>query len=149
MCRLTHVNIIKRTDTWNCSASTASSEKCQYVMVSWSFYNCVTTYSCERNSMQKHLYLFSIEPSSDMWQYVMVFMFACQCVEVDTCQQKTMKKQSETLSNEPMKCCVAICGGLFLSISVCGCRYLLTDHNEETIGTVVHLSHQEMSVNMC
>ena len=34
MCRLMPVNIIKRRDTWNCSASTASSENCQCVMVS-------------------------------------------------------------------------------------------------------------------
>ena len=35
-CRLTPLNIFKTRDTPNCSASTASSEKCQYVMVSWS-----------------------------------------------------------------------------------------------------------------
>ena len=51
MCRLTPVNIIKRRDTSNCSASTASSEKCQYVMVSWSVYDCVAAYTCERNSI--------------------------------------------------------------------------------------------------
>ena len=36
ICRLTPVNIIERTDTSNCSASTASSENCQWVMVYWS-----------------------------------------------------------------------------------------------------------------
>ena len=55
-------NIIKRRDTSNCSASTASSEKCQCVMVYWSVYDCVAAYTCERKSIQKHLYLFSIEP---------------------------------------------------------------------------------------
>ena len=33
ICKLTHVNIIERRDISNCSASTASSDKCQYVMV--------------------------------------------------------------------------------------------------------------------
>ena len=109
MRKLTHVKIIKRRDTSNFSASTASSDKCQYVMVSWSFYDSVLADSCERNSMQKHLYLFHIEP---------------------------------------IKRYVTICGGLRLSISVCECGYLSTDHNEETIGTVAHLTHQVMSVNM-
>ena len=109
MSKLTHVNIIKRRDTWNFSASTASSENCQYVMVCWSVYDCVAAYTCENNSIQKHLYLFSIEP---------------------------------------IKRYVTISGGLHLCISVCGCGYLSTDHNEETIRTVVHLSHQVMSVNM-
>ena len=62
MHKLTHVKIIKRRDTSNFSASTISSDKCQYVMVSWSFYDCVATDSCERDSIQKHLYLFRIEP---------------------------------------------------------------------------------------
>ena len=109
MRKLTHVRIIKRRDTSNYSASTASSDNCQYVMVSWSVYDCVAAYTCERNSMQKHLYLFSIEP---------------------------------------IKRYVTICGGLRLSISVCGWGYLSTDHNEETIGSVAHLIHQVMSVNM-
>ena len=68
-------------------------------MVSWSFYDCVATYTCERNSIQKHLYLLRIEPIKRYQQYVIVFIFASQSVEVDTCQQKTMKKQLETLSN--------------------------------------------------
>ena len=34
ICKLTHVNIFERRDISNCSASTASSDKCQYVMVS-------------------------------------------------------------------------------------------------------------------
>ena len=62
MRKLTSVKIIKRRDTSNCSASTASSDKCQYVMVSWSVYDFVAAYTCERKSIQKHLYLFSIEP---------------------------------------------------------------------------------------
>ena len=103
------VNIIKRRDTSNCSASTASSDKCQYVMVSWFVYDCVAADTCECNSIQKHLDVFSIEP---------------------------------------IKRYVTICGSLRLCISVCGCGYLLTDHNEETIGTLAHLSHQVMSVNM-
>ena len=45
-----------------------------------------------------------------------------------------------------------MCGNMrwsFFPISVCGCGYLLRDHNQETIGTVAQLSHQDMSVNMC
>ena len=109
MCKLTHVKIIKRRDTSNFSASIASSDKCHYVMVSWSFYDCVAAYTCESNSLHKNVYLLRIEP---------------------------------------IKRYVTICGGLRLSISVCGCGYLSTDHNEETMGTVAHLSHQVMSVNM-
>ena len=101
-CRLTPLNIIKTIDTLNCSASTASSENCQYVMVSWSVYDCVATYTCERNSIQKHLYLFTIEP---------------------------------------IKRYVTICGGLCLSILVCGCGYLSTYHNEETIKNLQQLTH--------
>ena len=78
-------------------------------MVCWSVYHCVAAYTCERNSMQKHLYLFRIEP---------------------------------------IKRYLTICGGLHLCISVCGCGYLSTEHNEETIGTLAHLSQQVMSVNM-
>ena len=109
MRKLTSVKIIKRRDTSNCSASTASSDKCKCVMVSRSVYDCVAAYTCECNSIQKHLYLLRIEP---------------------------------------IKRYLTICGGLRLCISVCGYGYLSTGHNEETIGTLTHLSHQVMFVNM-
>ena len=109
MRKLTHVRIIKRRDTSNYSASTASSDNCQYVMVSWSVYYCGAAYTCERNSIQKHLYLFNIEP---------------------------------------IKRYVTTCGGLHLSISVCGCGYLSTYHNEETIKNLQQLTHEVMCENM-
>ena len=60
ICRLTPVNIIERRDRLNWLTSTASSEKCQCVMVYWSVYECVAADTRQRNSIQKHLDMFSI-----------------------------------------------------------------------------------------
>ena len=86
LCRLTQVNIIKRRETPKCSASSASSDKCQYVMVYWSVYNCVAAYTCERKSIQKHLYLFSIEP-------IKPYVTICGGLHL----------------------CISVCGGVYLS----------------------------------
>ena len=49
MCRLMHVNIIEKRDRLNWLTSTASSEKCQCVMVYWSVYECVAADTRQRN----------------------------------------------------------------------------------------------------
>ena len=143
------VNIIKRRDTWNCSASTASSEKCQYVMVYLSVYDCVAAYTCERNSIQKHLYLFRIEPIK--W-YITICGSIRLCISVCGCGYLSKQNNEKIIRKLEQLAHAVMCGNMrwsFFPISVCGCGYLLRDHNQETIGTVAQLSHQDMSVNMC
>ena len=99
MRKLTSVKIIKRRDTSNCSASTASSDKCQYV---WCHGLSMTLWPhipVNANQSRNICTCSALNPLIDMWQYVVVFVVASQCVDVDTCQKKTMKTESETLSN--------------------------------------------------
>ena len=114
MCRLTPVNIIKRRDTSNCSASTASSEKCQYVMVSWSVYDCVAAYTCEHNSIQKHLYLFSIEPINP---YVTICGGLHFCISVCRGGYLSTENNEKTIRNVEQLTHAVMCGNMRWSFS--------------------------------
>ena len=60
ICRVKPVSIIEKRDRLNWLTSTATSENCQWVMVYWSVYECVTADTRQRNSIEKHLDMFSI-----------------------------------------------------------------------------------------
>ena len=114
MCILTHVNISKRRDILNCSASTASSDKCQYVMVSWSVYDCVATYTCECNLIHKHLYLFSIEP---MKRYLTICGILCLCISVCGGGYLSTEYNEKTIRNVEQLTHAVMCGNMRWSFS--------------------------------
>ena len=114
MHRLTIAKIIKRRDTSNCSASTASSEKCQYVMVSWSVYDCVAAYTCERNSIQKYLYLFSIEPINP---YVTICGGLRLCISVCGGRYLSKENNEKTIRNVEQLTHAVMCGNMQWSFS--------------------------------
>ena len=114
MRKLTSVKIIKRRDTSNCSASTASSDKCQYVMVSWSVYDCVPAYTCERKSIQKHLYLFSIEPIK---RYVTICGSIRLCISVCGCGYLSKENNEKTIRNVEQLTHAVMCGNMRWSFS--------------------------------
>ena len=114
MRKLTHVKIIKRRDTSNFSASIASSDKCQYVMMSWSVYDSVAAYTCERNSMQKHLYLFRIEPIK---RYVTICGSIRLCISVCGCGYLSKENNEKTIRNVEQLTHAVMCGNMQWSFS--------------------------------
>ena len=114
LCRLTQVNIIKRRETPKCSASTASSEKCQCVMVYWFVYDCVAAYTCERKSIQKHLYLFSIEPIK---RYVTICGSIRLCISVCGCGYLSKENNENTIRNVEQLTHAVMCGNMRWSFS--------------------------------
>ena len=71
-------------------------------------------------------------------QYVVVYLFLFQCVDTSSCEYILIKKQLEQFSIKAFKRFLSICGGLILSLSVCGSCRLWTEFNIETNGTVQH-----------
>ena len=65
--------------------------------------------------------LLSINPPSDSSQYVVVCICLFQCVDPVVCEQNWIRKQLELLSIKSSKWYLLVCGGLILSLSVCGC----------------------------
>ena len=114
LCRLTQVNIIKRRETPKCSASTASSEKCQCVMVYWSVYDCVAAYTCQRKSIQKHLYLFSIEPIKP---YVTICGGLRLCISVCGGVYLSKENNEKTIRNVEQLTHAVMCGNMRWSFS--------------------------------
>ena len=62
----------------------------------------------------------STNPPSDSSQYVVVCIFLFQCVDPVVCEQNLIKKQLKRLSIKSSNRYLSVCGGLFLSLSVCG-----------------------------
>ena len=114
MRKLTRVKIIKRRDTSNCSASSASSNKCQYVMVSWSFYDCVAAYKRECNWIQKHLYLFRIEPNK---LYVTICGGLCLCISVCGGGYLSTENNEKKIRNVAQLSHAVMCGNMRWSFS--------------------------------
>ena len=114
MRKLTSVKIIKRRDTSNCSASTASSDNFEYVMVSWSVYDCVAAYTCQHNSIQKHLYLFRIEPIK---RYMTICGSIRLCISVCGCGYLSKENNEKTIRNIEQLTHAVMCGNMRWSFS--------------------------------
>ena len=83
-------------------------------MVSWSVYDCVATYTCERNSIQKHLYLFRIEPIK---RYVTICGSIRLCISVCGCGYLSKENNEKTIRNVEQLTHTVMCGNMRWSFS--------------------------------
>ena len=83
-------------------------------MVSWSVYDCVAAYTCEYNLIQKHLYLFSIEPIK--W-YVTICGGLRLCISVCGGGCLSKEQNEKTIRNVEQLTHAVMCGNMRWSFS--------------------------------
>ena len=142
------VNRIQSRNNWNCRVLNYQANICQYVVVYFFLFQCVDPSACEYILMQETIgaveHQILQEIPVNMWcshSYCFSVWIHCMWTELNL-------ETNGTVEHLIINWFMSICGGLFLSLSVCGCWRLWTQFNLETIGTVEHQILQAMCLSM-